>query len=83
MSNVVCVQAYTRFPTRMIYRHVGHTSGWVVCVTFYVLVYRGNYGGPEAPRLATLKYAAMKGAPYVDVEYKAANLFFASKCCIA
>lgn len=39
---------------------------------------RGNYQGPEPPRLATLKYAAMLGAPYVDCEYKAATFFFAS-----
>jgi len=37
----------------------------------------GNYAGPEPERLATLKYAALLGAPYVDVEYKAAHLFFA------
>jgi hypothetical protein len=42
-------------------------------------VRRGNYEGPEPPRLATLKFAALKGAPYVDVEYKAAPLFFASE----
>jgi hypothetical protein len=39
---------------------------------------RGNYEGDEAPRLATLKYAALLGAPFIDVEYKAAATFFAS-----
>lgn len=39
----------------------------------------GNYEGPEPQRLATLKYAAMRGAPHVDVEFKAAQVFFASK----
>lgn len=37
----------------------------------------GNYEGDEALRLAVLKWAALQGAPYVDVEYKAAHLFFA------
>lgn len=40
-------------------------------------VVSGNYDGPEPQRLATLKLAAIKGAPYVDVEFKAAALFFA------
>lgn len=40
---------------------------------------RGNYDGPEPERLAALKLAALKGAPYVDVEYKAAPLFFAGR----
>jgi len=39
----------------------------------------GNFEGPEAERLATLKYAALKGAPYIDVEYKAAAIFFAGR----
>jgi hypothetical protein len=39
----------------------------------------GNYDGPEPQRLATLKYAAMRGAPHVDVEFKAAQVFFASR----
>ena len=38
---------------------------------------RGNYDGPEAERLAVLKVAALMGAPYVDVEFKAASFFFA------
>jgi hypothetical protein len=42
--------------------------------------HRGNYEGPEPQRLATLKLAALKGAPYVDVEFKAAALFFAGVC---
>jgi len=40
---------------------------------------RGNFEGPEPERLATLKYAAMRGAPYVDVEYKSAAIFFAGE----
>lgn len=39
----------------------------------------GNYEGPEPERLATLKLAAMKKAPYVDVEFKAAAIFFAGR----
>ena len=39
---------------------------------------RGQFSGPEPLRLAVLKYAAVLGAPYVDVEYLAANFFFAS-----
>jgi 3-dehydroquinate dehydratase/shikimate dehydrogenase len=41
---------------------------------------RGQFKGPEPLRLAVLKYAAVLGAHYVDVEYLAANFFFASKC---
>eukprot|EP00798_Chlamydomonas_sp_ICE-L_P001722 gene1722-33130_t len=53
------------------------------CTLPYIVTCRakwegGNYGGAEAERLATLKYAAMLGAPYVDVEYLAAPFFFAS-----
>ncbi|GAX76080.1 hypothetical protein CEUSTIGMA_g3523.t1 [Chlamydomonas eustigma] len=49
----------------------------------YIVTYRpkwewGNYNGEEATRLATLKYAAMLGAPFIDVEFKAADTFFAS-----
>lgn len=40
---------------------------------------RGKYSGEEAPRLAALKFAAALGAAYVDIELKAANVFFASK----
>ncbi|MEW5318268.1 MAG: hypothetical protein WDW38_009501 [Sanguina aurantia] len=48
----------------------------------FIVTYRptwegGNYSGPEPQRLAALKYAALRGAPYVDVEFKAAQLFFA------
>ncbi|KAF8061413.1 bifunctional 3-dehydroquinate dehydratase/shikimate dehydrogenase [Scenedesmus sp. PABB004] len=48
----------------------------------YIVTFRptwegGNYDGPEPERLATLKLAALRGAPYVDVEFKAAALFFA------
>jgi hypothetical protein len=42
--------------------------------------HRGNYAGPEPERLALLKLAALSGAPYVDVEFKAAPLFFAGVC---
>jgi hypothetical protein len=53
----------------------------------YIITYRpkwegGNYDGPEPQRLATLKLAAIKGAPYVDVEWKAAALFFAGVCVV-
>ena len=37
-----------------------------------------TWEGDEAMRLATLKYAAMLGAPFVDVEHKSAATFFAS-----
>ncbi len=37
----------------------------------------GQYAGDEATRLATLKYAAVLGADYIDVELKAAPFFFA------
>lgn len=37
------------------------------------------YEGPEPERLATLKLAALSGAPFVDVEFKAASLFFAGE----
>lgn len=36
----------------------------------------GQFRGSEARRLAALKYAASLGAPFVDVELKAAALFF-------
>jgi hypothetical protein len=38
---------------------------------------RGKYDGPEPERLAVLKLAALMGAPYVDVEFKASPYFFA------
>jgi len=49
----------------------------------YIVTYRptwewGNYEGDEAPRLATLKFAALMGAPFIDVEWKASATFFAS-----
>lgn len=52
------------------------------CTIPYIVTYRpkwegGNYEGPEPQRLATLKLAALSGAPYVDVEFKAAHVFFA------
>ena len=40
---------------------------------------RGQYRGSDILRLAVLKYAAVLGAPYVDVEYLAAEFFFASE----
>ena len=36
----------------------------------------GEYDGPEAERLAALKWAAMLGAAYVDVELESAKFFF-------
>lgn len=39
----------------------------------------GGWQGGEPLRLATLKMAALKGAPFVDVEYKAAHMFFAGE----
>ncbi len=36
----------------------------------------GQYSGDEAVRLAILKYAAVLGAEYIDVELKAAPYFF-------
>ncbi|KAJ9514015.1 hypothetical protein QJQ45_021098, partial [Haematococcus lacustris] len=54
------------------------------CSRPYIVTFRpqwegGQYTGPEPPRLATLKLAALRGAPHVDVEFKAAPLFFASR----
>jgi 3-dehydroquinate dehydratase len=40
---------------------------------------RGDYSGDEAQRLAILKYAAVLGAAFVDVELKAAPFFFAGE----
>ena len=37
----------------------------------------GNYAGGEPERLTALKFAAMLGAAYVDVELKAAAYYFA------
>jgi hypothetical protein len=42
-------------------------------------VFRGNYDGDEANRLATLKFAAIMGAPFIDIEFKASATFFASE----
>jgi hypothetical protein len=50
-----------------------------VPVLLFVCCCSGNYVGPEPERLATLKLAAIKGAPFVDVEFKAAALFFAGE----
>ena len=41
----------------------------------------GKFAGSEAERLTALKYAAMLGAAYVDVELKAAAFFFAGEPC--
>ena len=46
-------------------------------VTFRPAWEGGKYEGPEPPRLATLKLAALLGAPFVDVEAAAAGAFFA------
>lgn len=56
-----------------------HTSSISYCCCATPRVTRGNYKGPEPARLATLKLAALQGAPYIDVEYKAAPLFFAGE----
>ncbi|GLI68149.1 hypothetical protein VaNZ11_012486 [Volvox africanus] len=52
------------------------------CPLPYIVTYRpvwegGKYDGPEPERLAVLKMAALLGAPYVDVEFKASPYFFA------
>lgn len=39
-------------------------------------MYRGQYDGNEDRRLAVLKECSMIGAPFVDVELKAAKSFF-------
>lgn len=54
------------------------------CPLPYIVTYRptwegGKYDGPEPERLAVLKLAALSGAPYVDVEFKAAPYFFADQ----
>ncbi|KAK9906781.1 hypothetical protein WJX75_007923 [Coccomyxa subellipsoidea] len=48
-------------------------------ITFRPAWEGGQFKGPEPLRLAVLKYAAVLGAHYVDVEYLAANFFFASE----
>ena len=66
-----------------------HGTIWLVRMLMYLrhiiaCVCRGQYKGNDILRLAVLKYAAVLGAPYVDVEYLAAEFFFASKlplCC--
>jgi 3-dehydroquinate dehydratase len=45
-------------------------------ITFCGFPRSGKYDGPEAERLAALKWAAMLGAAYVDVELEAAKFFF-------
>jgi hypothetical protein len=45
----------------------------------YPASFRGNYDGDEATRLATLKFAAIMGAPFIDVEFKSSDTFFASE----
>ncbi|GIL79626.1 hypothetical protein Vretifemale_8933 [Volvox reticuliferus] len=54
------------------------------CPLPYIVTYRpvwegGKYDGPEPERLAVLKMAALLGAPYVDVEFKASPYFFADQ----
>ncbi|EFJ45882.1 hypothetical protein VOLCADRAFT_82062 [Volvox carteri f. nagariensis] len=54
------------------------------CPLPYIVTYRpvwegGKYDGPEPERLAVLKMAALMGAPYVDVEFKASPYFFAGE----
>ncbi|KAK9818289.1 hypothetical protein WJX72_010136 [[Myrmecia] bisecta] len=46
-------------------------------VTFRPAWEGGRYLGDEAPRLAALKYAALLGAEYIDVEYLASDVFLA------
>ncbi|BDA45169.1 3-dehydroquinate dehydratase [Coccomyxa sp. Obi] len=53
-------------------------AGLPAIVTFRPAWETGQYTGPEPPRLAALKTAAELGAQYVDVEYLAAEPFFAS-----
>jgi len=52
-------------------------SGLPYIVTCRAAWEGGGWRGGEPQRLATLKLAALKGAPFVDVEYKAAHMFFA------
>ncbi|GFR49320.1 hypothetical protein Agub_g11346, partial [Astrephomene gubernaculifera] len=54
------------------------------CPLPYIVTYRpvwegGKYDGPEPERLAVLKMAALMGAPYIDVEFKASPYFFADR----
>jgi hypothetical protein len=54
-------------------------SGLQFVVTCRAAWEGGGWKGGEPERLATLKMAALKGAPFVDVEYKAAHMFFAGE----
>ncbi len=49
-----------------------------VIVTFRPTWEGGLYSGEEAPRLAALKYAAALGAEFIDIELKAAHVYFAA-----
>ena len=49
-------------------------------LTLAMILCRGQYTGPEPPRMAVLKAAAAAGAQYVDVEHLAAKTFFDSEC---
>ncbi|KAL4546682.1 hypothetical protein Ndes2526B_g01887 [Nannochloris sp. 'desiccata'] len=49
-----------------------------VIVTFRPAWEGGLYNGEEAPRLAALKYAAALGADFIDIELKAAHVYFAA-----
>ncbi|CAL8469064.1 g8605 [Coccomyxa elongata] len=53
-------------------------AGLPAIVTFRPYWEAGQYPGPEAPRLAALRTAADLGAEYINVEYLAAESFFAS-----
>ena len=46
-------------------------------------MHRGKFLGPEPLRLAVLKFAAVLGAPAVDLEYLAAEHFFAGAVLLA
>ena len=60
----------------MIYTSNRASSPLLAPTKAHMGVHRGNYEGPEAERLAALKWAAMLGAAYVDVELQAAKFFF-------
>ena len=60
--------------------HSGHVSGDATeMVRPSKHARRGVYKGSEVLRLAVLKYAAVLGAPYIDVEYLASEFFFSSE----
>lgn len=60
------------YPARSIWAMPAPDStAWMPC--------RGQYDADEAQRLAILKFAAILGADFVDVELKAAPFFFAGE----